>query len=150
MNEEYKQYLKSDHWRNLKKAAFLHYGQICNFCKSTTKLDMHHLRYQKPLESAKIDDLIPLCRKCHKKAHKFMRKEENKALSRDSLNILVSQKFNKFIKKQKKSNLQRIKNRLKKIDELTRKENKLFKDGFKPCVSMGWRRPNHDYQPWLK
>ncbi len=42
-------------------------GNKCSVCSSPNNLDLHH----KDLELINIDTLIILCRKCHKRWHKF-------------------------------------------------------------------------------
>jgi len=37
----------------------------CQLCSSIKKLEIHHIRYTK-----KIEDLLLLCQKCHKKLHR--------------------------------------------------------------------------------
>lgn len=40
---------------------------VCEFCGSTNKLEIHHVRYGMPLERK---DLLRLCYVCHKNLHK--------------------------------------------------------------------------------
>ena len=60
-----------------KKKYFQHYSQKhhfpellkkymgCQLCKSTDRLEIHHIRYTK-----KIKDCLLLCQNCHKKIHR--------------------------------------------------------------------------------
>jgi len=68
-------YLKSDHWKELKKKKFL-YNPCCQRCNSIHVLDVHHKRY-KNLYDVSLRDLIVLCRGCHKKIHLKLDKEKN-------------------------------------------------------------------------
>lgn len=61
----YQQYLQSDHWRQLRLKAFRHYGRKCIRCSRTNRLEVHHMVYRHPWESALIADLQILCRGCH-------------------------------------------------------------------------------------
>lgn len=70
--EEYLEYLQSDRWKELKEEAYKIHGRICKQCESKKNLQVHHKRYPKELgtESPK-DDLIILCKKCHRKFHGY-------------------------------------------------------------------------------
>lgn len=61
-------YLKSDHWKALRKAAKATHGKICACCSRTERLDVHHLNY-KNIYDVTPADLQVLCRKCHAKEH---------------------------------------------------------------------------------
>lgn len=65
----YREYLESDHWRNLRAAAFKRYGRRCCRCPSKVRLQVHHTRYRHPWESCTTDDLQILCRPCHEREH---------------------------------------------------------------------------------
>jgi 5-methylcytosine-specific restriction endonuclease McrA len=66
----YRKYLKSAHWKR-KKAEFKaseRWTGKCERCESTKRLQIHHLTYER-LGAERLEDLIALCRECHKKAH---------------------------------------------------------------------------------
>lgn len=65
----YREYLESDHWRQLRTEAFRVLGRKCSRCPSTCRLQVHHVVYRWPWESAKICDLLILCRPCHESEH---------------------------------------------------------------------------------
>lgn len=71
MNHEYTEYLKSDHWKNLRAAAVSCWGDRCMNC-SVPKVDVHHLRYGN-LYDVSTADLMPLCRRCHGAVHESRR-----------------------------------------------------------------------------
>ena len=76
-NEEYKKYLNSSHWKDVKqryKASKL--IQKCYVCGSKEKIHIHHKSYTR-IGNEKLNDLIPLCETCHAKVHKYLR--ENKS-----------------------------------------------------------------------
>lgn len=62
-----KEYLKSEHWKNLRLAK-LKETPYCEKCNKRHYLDVHHLDY-KNLYDVLLSDLQVLCRKCHKKEH---------------------------------------------------------------------------------
>ncbi len=61
------EYLKSDHWRELKKRK-LSINDHCEKCNSDIHLDVHHIDY-KNLYDVELTDLETLCRKCHTIKH---------------------------------------------------------------------------------
>lgn len=82
-------YLKSEHWKNLRKEK-LEKTPFCEKCKTTLSLDIHHKEYRE-LFDVRIGDLQTLCRVCHEKEHKNKDiKKEKKRYKRDS-------KYRKFL-----------------------------------------------------
>lgn len=66
--QKYLDYLKSKEWREFRIKALDHFGNQCGLCTSTQNLQLHHRTY-KNLFNETFDDVIPLCRKCHKRHH---------------------------------------------------------------------------------
>jgi len=62
-------YLASEHWQRLRK-AILRLQPLCSNCSRDTHLNVHHLSYQR-LWRERPDDLIVLCRACHRVAHQI-------------------------------------------------------------------------------
>lgn len=62
-----KEYLKSEHWRNLRKEK-LAVNPACERCGYNKRLDVHHKDY-KNLYDVTTGDLETLCRKCHDAEH---------------------------------------------------------------------------------
>lgn len=75
--EIYKNYLSSDEWRLKKLHVMFHNGgRGCIYCGAKKNLDVHHLTYRN-IGDESLEDLIVLCRDCHKEAHanlKFYRR----------------------------------------------------------------------------
>ncbi len=73
---EYRQYLQSDHWKNLKRRKLQKRGKRgpvgCGICGSRHRLDTHHLRYRN-IYDVKLSDLRIICRRCHFLGHDLMR-----------------------------------------------------------------------------
>ncbi len=65
--KRYREYLKSDHWARLKVESSERWGGSCYVC-SKSPVDFHHIAYRN-LTDCSADDVIPLCRACHKGAH---------------------------------------------------------------------------------
>jgi len=76
---EYQNYLNSKEWL-LKKNEFINihlknnWNIECSICKLTDSLQVHHLSYRnignEILTDDSINELVFLCRDCHKKWHK--------------------------------------------------------------------------------
>ena len=64
---EYEEYLRSDHWRDLREKSFAIYGRKCLLCDET-QVDGHHLVYRH-LTDVEPHEIIPLCRRHHDMVH---------------------------------------------------------------------------------
>jgi hypothetical protein len=63
--EQYRDYLKTNHWRMFRRQALDYYGRKCMLCAAEdVQLDVHHNTYER-LGGEEISDVIPLCRECH-------------------------------------------------------------------------------------
>lgn len=65
---EYQEYLKSDHWQQIRLKALSKAGNRCQLCSSTSNLNVHHNTY-KNKGNEDLKDLVVLCRECHTKFH---------------------------------------------------------------------------------
>ena len=65
--QSYQEYLKSDHWREVRKEKLKEAGYKCERCGAKESLDIHHLTYAR-LGHERMSDLQALCRPCHRKA----------------------------------------------------------------------------------
>lgn len=66
--QKYIDYLQSREWREFRLKALDYFGNQCGLCTSTHDLQLHHKTY-KNLYKETFADVIPLCRKCHKRHH---------------------------------------------------------------------------------
>ena len=64
---EYKEYLKTDHWKQLRASKYTK-PRKCGICGGCENLQVHHLNY-KDLISVSTSDLRVLCKRCHFLAH---------------------------------------------------------------------------------
>lgn len=62
--KSYAEYLKSDHWQEVRKAALKRANYRCQVCNESVPLDVHHRTYER-LGKEDDADVIALCRKCH-------------------------------------------------------------------------------------
>lgn len=65
----YKQYLQTEHWKNVRQKALHRSANKCQLCNSDYRLNVHHRTYENRGDE-KPSDLIALCGSCHEKFHK--------------------------------------------------------------------------------
>lgn len=83
--QEYAEYLKSDHWKELRgekrRRSKKTGGRMrCAICASTDRIETHHLQY-KGVYDVETTDLRMLCHDCHTVAHELMASGELKITS---------------------------------------------------------------------
>ena len=66
---DYKKYLRSDYWDDIKNQVLERDDNRCRLCNSKIDLQVHHRTYEN-LENEKLEELITLCKKCHYITHK--------------------------------------------------------------------------------
>lgn len=69
--QQYREYLQSDHWQNIRErklAAVWHRCEKCNLPDHKGQLEVHHLTYAR-VGCEELSDLQVLCSVCHDKAH---------------------------------------------------------------------------------
>lgn len=64
----YKRYIQSDHWKELRETKLMESNGRCQKCKRTSNLQVHHLTYDRK-GCERLSDLMVLCERCHEKAH---------------------------------------------------------------------------------
>jgi predicted HNH restriction endonuclease len=73
--ESYKAYLHTPYWREVSRLVKKRFGWRCGVCNSPLELQAHHRTYEhRGDELNHLDDLICLCKICHKLFHKEQRK----------------------------------------------------------------------------
>lgn len=117
--EEYQEYLKTEHWQRLRAERLKIDNYKCQYCGRPYDLQVHHLSYDNLWNENVYEDLITLCKSCHKcieeiktkykdeqvakwKAQYLAEKEENhKAykLAKQKLEQEYAERFKAFIKK---------------------------------------------------
>jgi 5-methylcytosine-specific restriction endonuclease McrA len=63
----YSAYLRSRHWRRLRKRVLKRDGHACQRCGTSTDLTVHHRRYD--IGHDRLEDLVTLCESCHDGLH---------------------------------------------------------------------------------
>ena len=68
-HKQYCKYLSSSKWKAIKKRLLMdNYTCTTIGCNKTTNLTIHHLTY-KNFGNENLNDLITLCKDCHKQIH---------------------------------------------------------------------------------
>lgn len=69
--EDYRTYLKSEAWRAKRRLVLAYVSDTCITCNTTlteTSANIHHISYER-VRNESLNDLIPLCKTCHKEIH---------------------------------------------------------------------------------
>ena len=64
----YQAYLCTDHWRNVREHRLSEDLWRCQGCGTVNNLQVHHKSYER-LGHERLEDLVTLCRKCHRLVH---------------------------------------------------------------------------------
>ena len=67
----YKEYLQTNHWKQIRKKALKFAKYRCQLCNSNNQLHTHHRSYVN-LGCEKPKDVIVLCSECHGKFHDIL------------------------------------------------------------------------------
>ena len=70
--QEYQEYLKSEHWKNLRGQKIRGKGAICEICGSKENINIHHMEY-KNIYDIKAYQLRVLCKTCHETIHNHLK-----------------------------------------------------------------------------
>ncbi len=65
---DYTKHINSDRWARRRLRAIDEVGGVCQVCGSTDRIQVHHLSYDN-LGNEKPEDLLVVCRECHRKVH---------------------------------------------------------------------------------
>jgi 5-methylcytosine-specific restriction endonuclease McrA len=65
---EYRDYLQTEHWLNVRERVNEFWGRRCAVCNSPDNVQVHHRTYDH-LGQERIQDVILLCDSCHTKFH---------------------------------------------------------------------------------
>lgn len=67
--DSYEDYLKSDHWQNIKNEVYATRGRTCMLCYEWENTELHHIRYPKDWNDDESGNVIILCKNHHKQVH---------------------------------------------------------------------------------
>jgi 5-methylcytosine-specific restriction endonuclease McrA len=65
---DYQRYLQSDVWQTLRAQAIRRAHGHCLLCPRRSHLEVHHRTYV-ALGHERVEDLVVLCRECHRRHH---------------------------------------------------------------------------------
>lgn len=102
---DYNQYLLSEEWSIKRKEAFRLFGRICQKCKATLRLHVHHKTYIRFKNELVVTDLTVLCTRCHDNYHKIYK---HTSIETTDEFILRKEYIHKFVPKRNLSREQRI------------------------------------------
>ena len=66
---QYRKYLQSEEWQIVRRKRLQIDGYKCQMCGTGKNLQVHHISYEHLEQEKEIDDLVTLCKECHKKVH---------------------------------------------------------------------------------
>jgi len=90
---KYREYLRSEAWRNKRIEVLKKHGSNCRICGSPYRIEIHHKRYTKRGESIlgneSTSDLLSICHDCHMLWHRKQgfRRKINFVAMRGKLNM---------------------------------------------------------------
>lgn len=67
---EYRKYLKSKHWIEIRRERKRIDGNSCYLCGKRKQLNVHHLNYNSVGNEDVQKDLVTLCKECHRMLHR--------------------------------------------------------------------------------
>ncbi len=67
-SEAYAIYLRTPHWRALRRKVLLRWRGLCENCATAPAAEVHHKTYER-MGNELLTDLTPLCSECHKQEH---------------------------------------------------------------------------------
>lgn len=86
--DNYEDYLKSPIWKSIRNRVFNKKGKICERCKSTKRLNVHHSSYAPNVMNGNdISKLYVLCESCHQRVHDIQ-KNDNVTLKKATKIVL--------------------------------------------------------------
>jgi len=77
ISAEYRKYLQSQRWKDLRTLALFRAHNKCQECEATEMLCIHHLKYTWKRQDEPVTDVKVLCLVCHGKAHQRKLQKRN-------------------------------------------------------------------------
>ena len=70
--DEYRQYLRSDGWKQRRQVALDRARGFCEDCGARENFEVHHRTYKRK-GNERPNDLVAVCRRCHEERHRGKR-----------------------------------------------------------------------------
>ncbi len=83
-DEQYREYLKSEHWQRVRDSALERALRLCQVCNGPDGLEVHHRTYER-IGNERSEDVTVLCDACHTLFHERMRPELKTVTIQDAL-----------------------------------------------------------------
>lgn len=99
VDEIYKKYIVSPAWKAKRKQYFGIYGKICQACRTSKDIVLHHKTYDRFRRELMVD-LCGLCQQCHREVHKIQRKT-NQPLAKVTDSYVYSMRKTQTLRKKK-------------------------------------------------
>ncbi len=88
----YRDYLYTDHWKQVRRAALARAERRCQLCNSPNRLEVHHRTYAR--RGAEQDnDVIVLCERCHTRFHQTKERPSGRSRAYRHRTSLITPKF---------------------------------------------------------
>ena len=85
----YREYIRSNQWKRIRRLAIKHYGGRCSVCGAKDRLEVHH-RHYKTLFRERMEDLSVLCNGCHRNEHEGSKPGVVDPLTAEYLRITIA------------------------------------------------------------
>ena len=125
--QKYNIYLKTHHWSKKKIRTKKYYKYRCCICAKEKDLQVHHLNYECLWHENISNDLVLLCKDCHKKVHKT----EKIDIFRETNLVPNKRRFNKLKKMHRSRKYQN-----KHLSARERENNKLEEEKWKKLLEQ--------------
>lgn len=91
----YTEYLKSEHWKQLRlKMRKVKNNQCCFICRKPDQLQVHHKTYEN-LGNEHTKELMFLCHHCHEAVHERLKTNANKQIALYNVARIMMREFKK-------------------------------------------------------
>jgi len=100
--DEYRQYLKSTRWAQLRSEALTAAGNRCQVCNDVDRLQVHHRQYPKTFGEEPVSFLTVLCEKCHGLFHNKQTIKNRRGDKKTKAEKTVESKKKKSLARQRK------------------------------------------------
>ena len=146
VSDEYKEYLKTPIWQELRSARLKIDGYKCQRCRRPFGLQIHHLRYPKKLGTEDpYTDLITLCDRCHDE----IEQEKQKARKEEEDQFILAMQQ---LKKEKEEREERYRMHRKLVRQFIKEHEK------EDISNIGIGKKNYcdlnvlkaDFYPWME
>lgn len=98
--EKYAKYLESDLWKSIRKRVLDQYNSVCEGCKSTKNIQVHHTVYnEKILSGESLLGLRVVCKTCHETIHK--RQKQEVISLKKATNLVIGRRWKNPTRKKK-------------------------------------------------